>query len=58
MLQIINQARLRKNEDDDNHVHKLGYCLLTKAIVCANNLKWPCGKIAELITCHQKLLLY
>lgn len=54
MLQIIYQAWLRINEDDNN-VHKLGCCILIKAIVCANNLKWPCGKIAELITCHQKL---
>lgn len=41
-----------------DNVHNLGCSILTKAIFCANNLKWPCGRIAEFIICHQTLLLY
>lgn len=45
-------------QTNDDNVHILGCCIPPKAILCAINLKWPCGKIAELIICHQKLLLY
>lgn len=47
MLQMHYQAQL--NEDEDDNIHRLGCCIFTRAIFCANNLKWPYGKTAELI---------